>query len=280
MTAMLGGLGLYSIMQVTKRRFWPRGMPRTDIVQQVESALGSHYTMKKDLDHCKIFTCAHRDKKIKAFISSCSTTRIILEQASTVQRLEVVHEYETHKSKLKSTRILHCTCKLIFIPTPGSVDAANNLRDNLPSYHDIISTERWEMRFFWFILSICEANAFSAYRSFHPNGKIDHSVFRDSLAWSLLNYCEALDTTTTSILAFGPSITLRGDRLHAHTTIKHPNADKRTRRVCFGCSARSVRGNRVEKSCNCRPDTPLCKQCHQDHLRELWSQETFLNNSV
>lgn len=32
----------------------------------------------------------------------------------------------------------------------GSVDAANNLRDNMISYHDIIATERWEMRFLGF----------------------------------------------------------------------------------------------------------------------------------
>ena len=34
----------------------------------------------------------------------------------------------------------------------GSVDAVNNLRDNKVNFHDIISTERWEMRFFGFFL--------------------------------------------------------------------------------------------------------------------------------
>lgn len=137
------------------------------------------------------------------------------------------------------------------------------------------------MRFFGFILGMCEANAFSAYRTFHTNGNIDHSTFRDSLAaWSFLNYCEALDPSRTSQLAPGLSRTLRGDSLHSLITMKHPDAIKRIRRVCHGCSARGVRGKRVKKSCNCRPDTPPCKQCHQGHLREVWARETYLNNSV
>ncbi|CAO3657039.1 unnamed protein product [Mucor hiemalis] len=41
MINMLTELGLYSIMQVTKRRYWPRGMPVTDIVDQVEAPHGS-----------------------------------------------------------------------------------------------------------------------------------------------------------------------------------------------------------------------------------------------
>lgn len=107
MTIMLSDLGLHSIMQVTKRRFWPRGMPGTDIIQQVEEEYGSYYTMKKDLNNHKIFVCAYRDQKIKAFISSCGTTRLTGQRSFvgsggnivTITRPEVVEEYETHKSK-------------------------------------------------------------------------------------------------------------------------------------------------------------------------------------
>ncbi|ORY06858.1 hypothetical protein K493DRAFT_295811 [Basidiobolus meristosporus CBS 931.73] len=54
----------------------------------------------------------------------------------TIQRPEVLEEYETHKS---------------------SDITANNLRDNFTSYHDVISTERWKMRLYGFIPGICEA---------------------------------------------------------------------------------------------------------------------------
>ncbi|EPB91415.1 hypothetical protein HMPREF1544_01737 [Mucor circinelloides 1006PhL] len=186
MTAMLSDLGLYSIMQVTKRRYWPRGMPVTDIVEQLESAHGSHYTMKKNSGSGTMFVCSYRDRRVKAFISSCGTTSRLGGQRTSVSsgslevavsRPNVVNEYETHKS---------------------SVDAANNLRDNKISYHDIISTERWEMRFFGFFLGICEANAFSAYRVFNENGGTTHSAFKDSLAWFFLKHCEVLNFGSTS----------------------------------------------------------------------------------
>lgn len=107
MTMMLSELGLYSIMQVTKRRYWPRGMPSTDIVEQVEGEYGSHFTMKKESSNHKLFVCAYRDQKVKAFVSSCGTTRLTGERSFigsggnvvTILRPEVVQEYETHKSK-------------------------------------------------------------------------------------------------------------------------------------------------------------------------------------
>ncbi|CAO0796277.1 unnamed protein product [Mucor circinelloides] len=111
MTAMLSDLGLfYSIMQVTKRRYWPRGMPVTEIVEQLEPAHGSHhYTMmKKNSDSGTIFVCSYRDRKVKAFISSCGTISRLDGQRTSVSfgslevaanRPDVVNEYETHKSK-------------------------------------------------------------------------------------------------------------------------------------------------------------------------------------
>jgi len=108
MVIMLFNLGLFSIMQVCKRHYWPRGMPQTDIVEKVEEAYGSCYTMNKCVGNVSsLFTCAYRDQKIKAFISSCSTTIPTGEKVFegprgrriTIQRPEVAEEYETHKSK-------------------------------------------------------------------------------------------------------------------------------------------------------------------------------------
>jgi hypothetical protein len=77
MVSMLNELGLYSIMQVAKRRYWPRGIPSTDIIDQVEEARGSHYTMHKTCENgMKMFVCDYRDLKVKTFVSSCSTTML------------------------------------------------------------------------------------------------------------------------------------------------------------------------------------------------------------
>lgn len=104
---MLNEHGLYSIMQVRKHRFWPRSMPITDIADQVEEEYGSHYTMKNDSISYNIFVCAYRDQKIKAFVSSCSTTRLIGQRSFlgsegeivTIARPEVAEEYKNLKSK-------------------------------------------------------------------------------------------------------------------------------------------------------------------------------------
>ncbi|CEP20141.1 hypothetical protein [Parasitella parasitica] len=78
MVIMQERLILYTVMQVAKRRYWPRGMPSTDIVGQVEAPRGSHFTMKKTTDDGNtIFACAYRDLKVKAFISSCGTTSLV-----------------------------------------------------------------------------------------------------------------------------------------------------------------------------------------------------------
>ncbi|KAI8082402.1 hypothetical protein BDF21DRAFT_398499 [Thamnidium elegans] len=81
-------------------------MPSTDIIEQVEEEYGSYYTMKKISINHKIFVCAYRDQKIKAFVSSCSTTRLTGQRSFvgsggnivTISRPEVVEEYETHKT--------------------------------------------------------------------------------------------------------------------------------------------------------------------------------------
>ncbi|CEG63121.1 hypothetical protein RMATCC62417_00323 [Rhizopus microsporus] len=120
MVSMLMNHGLYSIMQVTKRRYWPQGMLETGIVESVDANYGGCFTMKKDTANGKMFVCAFRAQKVKAFVSSCGTARL------------------TGEKTFKSSDGIKA----------GSVDAANNLRDNLASYHDIASTGRRTLSLF------------------------------------------------------------------------------------------------------------------------------------
>jgi hypothetical protein len=272
---MLQKLGLYSIMHVTKRRYWPRGMPSTDITQQVEDSQGSHYTMyKRCNDGEKIFTCAYRDTKIKAFVSSCGTT--ILDHYKSIQgrdgsltdikRPQVVSEYEMHKSKFPFYKEkIH----IILIDFVGSVDTANNRRDNLTSYHDIISNDRWEMRFLGFILGICEANAFSCYKTFADGGdKMGHSKFKDTMAFQLLKHCESL-VNTTSVSNSNEQMSLRRGDFHTWVPLPNQNGVKRKRLACRTCSWNGKTGTRVGHCCSCNTNLPLCKNCYNSHLLEV-----------
>ncbi|RCH87317.1 hypothetical protein CU097_008438 [Rhizopus azygosporus] len=117
------------------------------------------FTMKKDIANGKMFVCTFRIQKVKAFVSSCGTTRLTGEKTLkpsdgnpvTIKRPEVVDECERHKS---------------------SVDAASNLCDNLTSYHDIISTER------------CSFKVFS-----EEGASRGHSSFKNNLAFNMLEHC-------------------------------------------------------------------------------------------
>ncbi|CEJ02320.1 hypothetical protein RMCBS344292_16328 [Rhizopus microsporus] len=101
MVSMLMNHGLYSIMQVTKRRYWPQCMLETDIVESVDANYGGCFTMKKDTANGKMFVCAFRAQKVKAFVSSCGTARLTGEKTFkssdgnlvTIKHPEVVDEY-------------------------------------------------------------------------------------------------------------------------------------------------------------------------------------------
>jgi hypothetical protein len=63
--------GLFSIMQVKKKRYWPRGMPAEDIISSLGMTLGDSQCLKSRTD-C-IFLVALRDIKPKCVIASAGS---------------------------------------------------------------------------------------------------------------------------------------------------------------------------------------------------------------
>ena len=63
--------GLYSIMQVKKRKYWPRDMP-PDVLELLNPSFGSSVCMKSRDDD--VFVAALRDKKPKVVIANCGVT--------------------------------------------------------------------------------------------------------------------------------------------------------------------------------------------------------------
>jgi hypothetical protein len=162
----------------------------------------------------------------------------------------------------------------IIICPLGSVDTANNRRDNLTSYHDIISTERWEMRFLGYILGICEANAFNFYKVYAEGGnRIVHGAFKDRTAYSMLKYCEKL-LSSNNVAAPNIPMALRSSDIHLYVAMRQGNTNKRRRLVCQMCKKQGVNGIRIGKRCSCDPITPMCKKCHIIHLRESFQAQS------
>jgi hypothetical protein len=116
----------------------------------------------------------------------------------TIKRPEVFEEYETHKSKKQMCHISFSNYLIII--HIGSVDISNNRRDYLTSYHDVISTESWEMRFLGFILGI----AFSFYKIFSDEGGTRSTGSLDSLAFLFLSIVRVLSTKNNTVRRIHP----------------------------------------------------------------------------
>jgi hypothetical protein len=127
------------------------------------------------------------------------------------------------------------------------VDVANNRRDNMTNFHDVMRTYRWELRCLSFFLGVTEANTFSAYKYFNPGGKqVNHGEFRWRLAQSLEFYIKELQE--------GPTMELRRTRSH----LDRPNGHRLVtmgkngqgnyiRRQCKECRVKPKQGARVTK---------------------------------
>ena len=249
---MLMSVGLFAIMMVVKRRGWPRGLPRApSITDNLGAAHGSHCAAFKTTESGhRVMAVSYRDMKTKALVATCGTTaltgrRVFYEHRWRVeiQRPAVFSEYEEHKS---------------------AVDIANNRRDNLRSYHDVIATERWEMRFLAFIFGIAEANAWSCYKEFAVDGdKITHGDFKDKVAYQLLQYCNGQVTNVARDNGIMP-------RRTKHTLVNlKSRSNMKIRLCCRSCYEKGNYGTRVVYCCSCNPDRALCKECHVAHAIEV-----------
>ena len=77
--------------------------------------------MKKDIANGKMFVCTFRIQKVKAFVSSCGTTRLTGEKTLkpsdgnpvTIKRPEVVDECERHKSRYNNCNIMRVLKSII-----------------------------------------------------------------------------------------------------------------------------------------------------------------------
>ena len=260
MVDMLKSVGLYAIMMIVKRRGWPRGLPRSpSLVTNLGQEYGSHSTAHKITDAGnRVFACSYRDMKTKALVATCGTTartgkRSLYERGRLIEieRPAVFSEYADHMN---------------------AVDVANNRRDNMRSYHDVITTKRWEMRFLAFVFAIAEANAFSCYKEFAEGGdKMMHGEFKDKMAYQLLRHCEGLhhdEVESTAQGPFGSNGVMPRRTRHTFQPMK-TNGNKRRRLACRSCHENGKRGTRVQHCCSCNPDKPLCKDCHQLHAIQV-----------
>jgi hypothetical protein len=126
------------------------------------------------------------------------------------------------------------------------------------------------MRFLGFILDICEANAFSCDKVYTEGGnRIVHNAFKDCTAYSMLKYCERL-LSSNNVVTPNIPVALRSSDVNSYVAMRQGNTNKR-RLVCQMCKRQGVNGIKIGKKCSRDLTTPMCKNCHIMHLRQVFS---------
>ncbi|KAG2209616.1 hypothetical protein INT45_013877 [Circinella minor] len=119
---------LFSIMQVKKRLYYPKGMPKPDILQQLDKEFGrtlTYISLKDD-----VFVTALRDLKPKLVIANCSVTSV-----HCIESEKIVHRLKDGNKISRLISMLNRNSTLL-----GAVDTANNRQNNLLNFHDVMKT--------------------------------------------------------------------------------------------------------------------------------------------
>ncbi|CAG8619569.1 482_t:CDS:2, partial [Diversispora eburnea] len=149
--------GLYSILQIKKRRYWSRNIPH-DITGAREDTYRSSISQTCKINNVDLAVCSIRDQKNIILLSSYSTTTLGTE----------VNRYIKDSGDVKF-------CQPVVFDEynefRSAVDILNNLRNNALSYHDVFVSKCSVDRIFTFYLLVVEANSFSAYCQFVPGKK-------------------------------------------------------------------------------------------------------------
>jgi Transposase IS4 len=122
-----------------------------------------------------MFFAALRDRKPAYLLATCSTTG---------PGETVTHIVKNKKGVSSEATFVRPVVFDDFSRGRNAVDAHNNLRDNMISYHDILRGDSWLHRVFAFYLSVVEANAYAAHRKFNVNrDRVTHAQFRHNVRY-------------------------------------------------------------------------------------------------
>ncbi|RHZ83451.1 hypothetical protein Glove_92g57 [Diversispora epigaea] len=240
--------GFYSILQLKKRRYWPKNIPY-DITDALGSAYGSFVSRTGKFDNVDLTLCSIHDRKNIVLLASCSTTNLKTEITRYIKghgnvkfrRPAIFDEYNEYRS---------------------AIDIFNNLRDNALSYHNVLTTKCSKNRILAFYFSAVEANSYSAYCQFVPGKKnMKHVDFCKQLVTSIFNYYSTEEMEGT-IADRTKKRKNRDSNNLEHNLISINNNStnsqikgKYIQRHCISCY------KRTSTSCSCSIPRAMCTNC-------------------
>lgn len=262
--------GLFSVMHVKKRRYFPKGVP-IDIISSLPNDLGSYIARTANVPrkpHIKLLLVSQMDRKPQCVISTGGTTI----QKSEVSRSEYLAGGARVVKQFKPIQVLQ-----EYASAKGAVDVNNNVRDNKRNFHDVMRSANWQVRVLAFALAIAESNAYLAYRAYihdKPNTRPSHMKYRHEIVTSLLTEEYASDEIKHMIHKEDSVPVADVHRIYTPEAIRKPAprgsvgtpAKRYNQRQCVGkVHQGSSKKPRIRTYCIC-DDRAYCADCFADHV--------------
>jgi hypothetical protein len=268
-------VGVFAGALIKKRRYWP-ALVAGDAMDDYfnDKAVGDVAAVEGELDGVRYNIWAMKDA---GYVTKIMGTASGLIYNCDRQRSRSLEGNVTARFKYTEPYQLHYDYRHL-------VDDHNNLRHAVPSIEMTLTTQRWAMRQFQFMLAISEVNLFLTYKHFLWGGHEQMKLleFRRMLAWALIKNNIRLPSPEAD-----RRITRNQTSLSNHNLLKCPRHtayfDGRDFIVTaphpynqFTCKHPRCQ-KRVRTYCCCTPGRWLCNKHYLVHYKDCVSTE-FIGN--
>ena len=257
--------GLFACAVIKKRRYWPYLVPGEAMDRMFDDReVGESAGITGKLDGEEYFLWGLKEPSYVMKMMATGGPLVVTDECKPQKR----YWTEGGLERVKDTQL----------PLPydwhykfrHAVDDHNNLRHALPSIEHTMTTTRWEIRVFSFVLAVCEVNAYLANRFFcRPDPVPTLQQFRHKLAWQLIknrwivqeNEVKQSTLATVHQLMNAPphAARFKNGRWECTAKLLYQN---------YPCNIRNCgeRPKRVKTYCSCNPGKWICKFCHAGHV--------------
>ena len=260
-------VGMFACAVIKKRRYWPAFVPGEAISREfdnLELKVGDTLAISRKLDGEEYFFWALKEPSYIMKMMAMGGPLLANDSCGEQKR-----RWTEGGVERAGTFRFPCPYDWHY-KFRHAVDDHNNLRHALPSIEHTITTTRWEMRVFSFVLAVTEVNAFLAYRFFcRPDPVPTLQKFRHKLAWQLIKNKwlateaeeESHVVTTVHQLMVAPLHATKFANRRWVCNAKQPHQN-------YPCSIKKcgTPPKRIKTYCSCCPTKWICKFCHAAHV--------------
>ena len=260
-------VGLFACAVIKKRRYWPAYVPGNAMIEAfAEAQVGDSMAISGTLDGQEYFLWGLKEPSYVMKMMATGGPLLANESCGEQKRKWMEGGVEVVAQRFR----FPCPYDWQHYKYHHAVNDHNNLRHALPSIEATITTIRWEIRVFSFVLAVTEVNAYLAYRFFcHPDPVPTLQQFRHKLAWELIKNKwlarEDLDeshlVSTVHQLMVAPLNATKyvNGRWQCYAKQPHQN---------YPCTFKHCGKppKRIKTYCSCCPTKWICKYCHAAHV--------------